>query len=74
MKDWHESSGEEVSFPPMINWVITFMLLAVVCAAMGFFGTEAEFAGHSAYILAGCFSAVALILWFVNRIRRPRLH
>ncbi|HTQ31283.1 MAG TPA: hypothetical protein VMI53_08740 [Opitutaceae bacterium] len=58
----------------MVNWVITFLLLAVVCAALGFFGTEHEFAGHSASVLAGCFFAVALILWLVNRIRRQRLH
>jgi len=42
----------------MINWVITFLLLALVCAVLGFFGTEYDFAGHSACILAGCFSAV----------------
>jgi len=57
----------------MINWAITFLLLAVVCAAVGLLGTDFEFAGHSACILAGCLSAVALVLLFLNR-KRPRLH
>jgi uncharacterized membrane protein YtjA (UPF0391 family) len=56
----------------MINWAITFLLLAVVCAAVGLWGTDREFAGHLACILAGCLSAIAVVL-FLNR-KRPRLH
>jgi len=57
----------------MINWAITFLLLAVVFSAIGFFGTDPEFVGQSACILAGCFFISALIALFLN-LRHPRVH
>jgi len=57
----------------MINWAITFLLLAAVFSAVGFFGTDPEFVGQSACILAGCFFIFALIALFLNH-KRPRIH
>jgi hypothetical protein len=57
----------------MILWAITFLLLALVCSLVGFFGTDPGFVGQSACILAGGFIVFALIIFFLNH-KHPRIH
>jgi membrane protein YdbS with pleckstrin-like domain len=58
----------------MITWSITFLLLAVVFSAVGFFGTDPGFVGQSAcIILAVGFFVFALIILFRNH-KHHRIH
>jgi hypothetical protein len=58
----------------VINWAITFLLLAVVCGVGGFFGTDFGFVGQSTCILAsGLFIFAFLIILFLNH-KHPRIH
>ncbi|MGA3006772.1 MAG: hypothetical protein ABSE59_02655 [Opitutaceae bacterium] len=68
---WHGHTRDGLI--AMINWVITFLLLAVVCSVVGFFGTEPAFVGQSACVLAGGFFIFALIVLFLNH-KHPRIH
>jgi uncharacterized membrane protein YtjA (UPF0391 family) len=59
----------------MLNWIITFFLLAVVASVCGFGGLAGDFAGIARF-LAGFFVlllVIALVYSFITGRRPPSL-